>query len=57
MGPAVVAFLFGISTAVWVYSKFVKGHGEANVRNNVVGAAIVGIVAFVVAFTVMRSLI
>ncbi len=52
MGNGVIAFLMAIGTATWVYSKFYRRTGGNN-QSAVTGAAIVGVLVFIIAFTLL----
>lgn len=55
MSNGLVAFLFAIGAAAWVYSKFNRKTG-GNTQSAVIGAGVVGLVVFVLAFTLLALL-
>jgi hypothetical protein len=55
MGPALISFLFAISTATWVYSKyFGRRAGQGNIKSAAIASSVVGIIAFVILFSLLK---
>lgn len=53
MSDAFVAFLFGVGVGGWLYSQLARRTGNAVPANNMIGAAVGGLVAAVVLFTLL----
>ena len=54
MSNWVIAFLFGLGASAWIYAKLARSNGNATPSQNVAGAAIAGIIAFVFVFTLLE---
>ncbi len=52
MTNGVISFLLAIGTATWVYSKFHRSTG-GNTQNALMGAGVVGIIVFILMFTLL----
>lgn len=52
MTSGLIAFLMAIGTATWVYQKFHNSTG-GNTQNALIGAAVVGVLVFVLVFTLL----
>ncbi len=52
MSNGIIAFLMAIGVSAWVYSKFYRRTG-GNTQSAVTGAAVVGIVVFILMFTLL----
>jgi len=50
----IIALLFGISIGTWAYTKLVHANGNPTPGPDLAGGAIVGFIAFVVLFTLMK---
>ena len=48
------SLFFGIGLSGWVYSKTAHHTGNSNPANTLIGAAVVGIIAFIFFFTLLK---
>ncbi len=55
LGDGVTAFMFAVGIGTWVYSKLMRSTN--NTQNSLIGAAITGVVGFIVIFTVLKYLL
>lgn len=46
-----IALFFGVGVSAWVYTKLARANGNPSPRQNFMGAALAGAVAFFVLFT------
>ena len=49
MSKSIIAFLFAISLGVWLYNRLMRTTG-GNTKNSVIGAAVSGVLIFVVMY-------
>lgn len=52
MTDGFTAFIFGLGVGAWAYGKFMKS--TYSTQSGLVGAGFVGIVAFIVLFTILK---
>lgn len=57
MQPWFIAFLFGLGVAGWVYTKLVRANGNPSPLNDLIGAGVAGLVAFIFLFTFLRYIV
>lgn len=55
MPHELIAFLAGVGVAGWVYAKFSRSTG-GNTRSSLLGAGLVGVVVFIVVFTLVKMI-
>ena len=56
MSGFLIALLAAISVGTWIYTKLVKSNGDVNLRNNIIGASVIGLIVFLVVFTLFSRL-
>jgi hypothetical protein len=54
MSPIMIAFFFGLGTAGFAYTKLVRANGNPSPSQDLGGAAVAGLVAFVFIFTLLK---
>ena len=54
MSEFFIALVFAIGSGTWVYTKLQRSSGGANSKNSFIGAAVVGLLGFIVVFTLIR---
>lgn len=52
MGNGLIAFLFSIGTATWVYTKVIRRTG-GNTQSTLIVSGAAGVIVFIVMFTVL----
>lgn len=57
MTPAFVALLVALGGGTWLYTKLQRSSGYGNSKNALIGAAVAGVILFIVAFTIGSKLI
>lgn len=57
MSSIVVALIFGIGVAAFIWSKLSQSTGNAHPTNVIAGAGIAGLIAAVVLLTVLKGLL
>lgn len=50
----IIAAIFGVGVAGWAYNKLAHLNGNAEPKNNMIGAAVVGFIVFLVFFSLMK---
>jgi tellurite resistance protein TehA-like permease len=55
LGDGVTAFIFAVGVSTWSYSKLMKNTNSY--QPSLIGAAVVGIAAFIVLFTLLKYLL
>lgn len=56
MSHALIAFVFAIGFAGWIYSLLSRQTGNGNQKSAIIGAGISGLLAFIVVFTLASML-
>ena len=56
MSDWVVSLFFGVGVSGWAYAKLVHANGNPTPYQDLGGAAIAGVLAFVVFFTILKSI-
>lgn len=57
MSDLLVAIFFGVGVGGWAYAQIAKRNGNANPGNNALVAAILGLVAGIIIFTVFKFIL
>lgn len=57
MSNWVVSLLFAVGVAAWTYAKLSRATGNSSPYNALGGAAIAGVLAFTVLFTLMKFIL
>ena len=54
MSNWLIALFFAIGVTGWVYTKLVRSNGNASPKQDIGGAALAGVIAFVFLFTLLK---
>lgn len=57
MGPFWTALLFSVGAATWIYTKLSARSGYGNTKNALIGAAIAGLLLFIVVYSIARMVL
>ena len=57
MSPLLVALFFAVGVSAWVYTKLQRRTGYGNSGAAIKGAAVAGVIAFIVLFTIGLTLL
>jgi tellurite resistance protein TehA-like permease len=52
MGDGLTAFIFGVGSGTWAYSKLMKSTNSP--QNSIIGGAVTGIIGFFVIYTFLK---
>lgn len=55
IGDGLTAFLFGVGAGTWMYARLMKTTNSP--KNSVVGGAVVGIIGFIVIYTLLKYIV
>jgi len=57
MSAGIIALFVGLGGGAWVYNKLQRQSGSGNGQNSLIGAAVVGVILFIVVFTIAKTAI
>ncbi|HSX53055.1 MAG TPA: hypothetical protein VLF90_01650 [Patescibacteria group bacterium] len=55
--PLIISLLLSLGVSAWLYSKFARRSGGGNTKPAIIGAAISGLVLFIILYLTLNSVL